>query len=326
METLDIDGVRFVRASVAAKQFGYTADYVGQLARAGKISAKQVGRVWYVEDGELNKHKTEHVRSNKEKTREALRVASAEANSHQIHHVLYTPHGGGMPEFRKRLMDAPVRYETDRAPISINVSKQEEAPRSENLPSVTQKEAEIPISHEPTAHLHILTNERESEPEVKEFKEEQEISLHPKSESRHEMRVATHEPPRSGVLEIEEIDPVEDVEPLNEAFIRLEDEAEPTQAAFLKRLKTYETVPAAQPVRKQLTAVPLRNVRLEGPSPLAFVLPVLILAALCFSISSVFLENVWVYSQGEGATRHPIYETSYGVRAVSAVAEGLMSH
>lgn len=48
MDTVVLDGVQYVKASVLAKKFRYTADYVGQLCRAKKIDARLVGRTWFV--------------------------------------------------------------------------------------------------------------------------------------------------------------------------------------------------------------------------------------------------------------------------------------
>lgn len=57
METIVLDGVDFVKASVAAKQFNYTSDYVGQLCRAKKVDARLVGRTWFVNPDSLINHK-----------------------------------------------------------------------------------------------------------------------------------------------------------------------------------------------------------------------------------------------------------------------------
>lgn len=58
MEVIVIDGVEYVKASIIAKRFKYTADYVGQLCRAGKVDAKLVGRTWYVAPDSLTGHKS----------------------------------------------------------------------------------------------------------------------------------------------------------------------------------------------------------------------------------------------------------------------------
>lgn len=58
METVTIDGVEYVRASVLAKAHKYTADYIGQLCRANKVDAHLVRRTWYVYPPSLEGHKS----------------------------------------------------------------------------------------------------------------------------------------------------------------------------------------------------------------------------------------------------------------------------
>ena len=53
------DGKQFISASRASKLTAYTQDYVGQLARSGKILSRQVGNRWYVEHEGILKHKKE---------------------------------------------------------------------------------------------------------------------------------------------------------------------------------------------------------------------------------------------------------------------------
>src|SRR3989338_4301218 len=53
------DGKEFISASRASKVTGYSQDYVGQLARPGKILARQVGIRWYVDRKALIQHKKE---------------------------------------------------------------------------------------------------------------------------------------------------------------------------------------------------------------------------------------------------------------------------
>ena len=57
--TLDVDGKKYVSAARAAKLTEYNQDYIGQLARAGKIPSKQVGSRWYIEQDALLIHKKE---------------------------------------------------------------------------------------------------------------------------------------------------------------------------------------------------------------------------------------------------------------------------
>ncbi|RJQ34746.1 hypothetical protein C4556_02015 [Candidatus Parcubacteria bacterium] len=53
------DGKEFISASRASKLSGYAQDYVGQLARSGKVLSRQVGTRWYVDREALLEHKKE---------------------------------------------------------------------------------------------------------------------------------------------------------------------------------------------------------------------------------------------------------------------------
>ena len=49
MDELQISGKRFISSRRLARDHGYTADYLGQLIRGGKVSGQKVGRAWYVD-------------------------------------------------------------------------------------------------------------------------------------------------------------------------------------------------------------------------------------------------------------------------------------
>ncbi|HVV15504.1 MAG TPA: hypothetical protein VHD55_03850 [Candidatus Paceibacterota bacterium] len=49
MDELEISGKRYISTRLAAKQYKYHADYIGQLIRAKKIVGQKVGRSWYVD-------------------------------------------------------------------------------------------------------------------------------------------------------------------------------------------------------------------------------------------------------------------------------------
>src|SRR3989344_3028185 len=59
-KVLTFEGEKYISAKEAAKTFGYTSDYVGQLCRAQKINARLVGRSWYVLEKDLSNHKNSH--------------------------------------------------------------------------------------------------------------------------------------------------------------------------------------------------------------------------------------------------------------------------
>lgn len=56
---VNFDGKEYVSAARAAKITSYNQDYIGQLARGGKILSRQIGNRWYVERNGLLTHKAE---------------------------------------------------------------------------------------------------------------------------------------------------------------------------------------------------------------------------------------------------------------------------
>ena len=83
MEVLVLDGRKYIKASKAANELGYTADYVGQLCRRGKVSAHLIGRSWYVDQDELSMHRREKKRMSRIKAREQAK-RSIEAHRKKI--------------------------------------------------------------------------------------------------------------------------------------------------------------------------------------------------------------------------------------------------
>ncbi len=57
LETIIVGGEEYISSARAAKLVGYTKDYVGQLARAGKVRATRVGRSWYITEESIRTHK-----------------------------------------------------------------------------------------------------------------------------------------------------------------------------------------------------------------------------------------------------------------------------
>jgi hypothetical protein len=56
MDEIELDGQAYISARRAAKENGYTADYIGQLIRCGKLQGRKVGRAWFVETASLNSY------------------------------------------------------------------------------------------------------------------------------------------------------------------------------------------------------------------------------------------------------------------------------
>jgi len=57
--SVSFDGKEFISASAAAKLSCYHQDYVGQLARSGKIASRQIGSRWFIERESLQNHRKE---------------------------------------------------------------------------------------------------------------------------------------------------------------------------------------------------------------------------------------------------------------------------
>lgn len=63
MDTVVIDEVTYTKASILAKKFRYTTDYIGQLCRTEKVTAQLVGRSWYVSEDSLENYSAKRIES-----------------------------------------------------------------------------------------------------------------------------------------------------------------------------------------------------------------------------------------------------------------------
>ena len=57
MDELIIGEKKYISSKQAAKVTGYAKDYIGQLCREGRVSARLVGRSWYVLESALHDHR-----------------------------------------------------------------------------------------------------------------------------------------------------------------------------------------------------------------------------------------------------------------------------
>src|SRR5690606_14933679 len=73
MEEISVNGEIYTKASILAKNFGYTADYIGQLCRSGQVKATLVGRSWYVNEDSVRQHRKGRYRSNAAKAKDHVR-------------------------------------------------------------------------------------------------------------------------------------------------------------------------------------------------------------------------------------------------------------
>ena len=123
---LNFEGKEYISASRASKLTGYNQDYVGQLARGGKIPSRQIGNRWYVDREALVGHKKEKDALLAAVQAEAVGLKQAtspeKAAFRQTEHVLSLPKVTYMTENRDLLPHIPEKKETVQYPVS-NVSE-----------------------------------------------------------------------------------------------------------------------------------------------------------------------------------------------------------
>lgn len=119
---ISFDGKDYISASRGSKLSGYNQDYIGQLARGGKILSRQVGNRWYVDRESLLAHKRE---------KDAL-LAAVQSESVGLARVLPTT----APDARSApVSEAPehhFRYYRDSREL-LPITKTEHAPSSAHM-------------------------------------------------------------------------------------------------------------------------------------------------------------------------------------------------
>ena len=302
METLEIDGITYQRVSSAARENGYTADYVGQLCRARKINAKLVGRTWYVEKEAIGGHKRSKVRSNASKTKESLiaelKVHSESNTSTPVSmHPLYAA-----PTHRQRLLATEVKYETDVDHL-IPALVPEKSPHTHQIR--VQKSIDVLSEEETPAEVPELPKE--------EIKWNGTIVVAPVEETEESL-------PEEGTVEIQEAVTDDNREAIEES----------EESVFVPEI--IETKVAAGRVADFLTVEEQADILGVTTKPIASRqvlyfsrLPVALatLVTCAFLATATFMQTVWVYESGT-PTRQPYMTTAYSVTSLSNLASSIM--
>ncbi len=167
MDTINYEGTVYTKASVLAKRFRYTSDYIGQLCRSGKIDSRLVGRSWYVNEAALIAHKESKykpIRGNEittdinisrtdypieEKVEVRPRLARVTAKMVQSQ-------PSSTKHFALRLASVPVRYEPDESELLpqpvVNKRIEPVVQKIDILPAEAKK-LRITITDKPTTRL-----------------------------------------------------------------------------------------------------------------------------------------------------------------------------
>jgi hypothetical protein len=112
MEILVLNGKTYVKASRAARDLGYTSDYVGQLCRGGHVDAHLVGRSWYVNMEELGTHRVEKKRLSRVKAREQAKRMLEERRREESNKT------------KNSYTNIKIRYETDPSDLIPPIEKE----------------------------------------------------------------------------------------------------------------------------------------------------------------------------------------------------------
>jgi hypothetical protein len=140
VDSIELDGKKYISSKSAAKLAGYTQDYVGQLARAGKILATRVGRSWYVEKNALFEHAGVEMESTEVLARKTLINQSQSVRTSHLSPLL-------QHEVRKPLHS--LRTATPSTSLKTWGSLKyldDDADLAPKMPERTSKETPIPIA------------------------------------------------------------------------------------------------------------------------------------------------------------------------------------
>ncbi len=103
--SLSFEGKEYISASRASKMTGYNQDYVGQLARAGKIPSRQIGNRWYVDREALIAHKAEKDALLAAVQSEAVGLKAAVAQAKPVQAPIERPHMAPQMTYKQESAD-----------------------------------------------------------------------------------------------------------------------------------------------------------------------------------------------------------------------------
>lgn len=164
MEYLTLGEKTFVKANKIASDLGYTADYIGQLCRAGKVEAKLVGRTWYVEESSIKQHRKNRYRSVKAVAKKELRRSVA--GNDEEHNVPLRKLTNSEPRYshHRQVTVLTPRYSTDDAEL-LPVVRKGNTPPSETAP----KKGKVAVDLADSTALNIRSEKQETEFEAGEL-------------------------------------------------------------------------------------------------------------------------------------------------------------
>lgn len=157
MEELVFEGKTYISSKRAAAVTGYAKDYVGQLAREGRIEARLVGRSWYVYEPSITKHRFDAAREKEEGHKnEEIQKTSEEIDKKDIDSSWETPTykpetveeietawrqwftDSTQGSIKKYVEDVPLKEDVEVEPVPLTIIREKEA-EVESPPEAAQE-------------------------------------------------------------------------------------------------------------------------------------------------------------------------------------------
>ncbi len=282
MEVLTLQGKQYVKASKAAADLGYAKDYVGQLCRSGAVDAHLVGRTWYVNVDTLGTHRIEKKRNARVKAREYAKKSIEESkklavktntNTSQNIDIRYESDPESLiPKVKKVTVVSTVKHkvsadEVDDGPQYEVLNPNEKILMSGDL-VVHDAEAE-PVLTDVTYLTPSINRKRRSE----KHEVPDEISITEEISEEEE----------ENIDEIQEETPVPVHMSFSERLAEMDQEKVPEETHPEPAVQFFE-----EPVASE--RLPLKK------GQVVFVYMLLLLSIV--SASSLFIENIFEYSEG----------------------------
>ncbi len=133
MDELEISGKRYISTRLAAKQYKYHADYIGQLIRGKKIVGQKVGRSWYV-DAEFLDGYLKNPKAAEEQPKKMLSVTPVvHAEKEEIEEEAAAPAEEQTPEEAEEEKPEPVAEKEEEA-----VKEETEEAAEESAPVIVE--------------------------------------------------------------------------------------------------------------------------------------------------------------------------------------------
>jgi len=163
MDSVVLNGVTYVKASVAAKALRYTSDYVGQLCRSKKVDARLVGRTWFVNLDSVKEYKKNKYKSDLE-TESSSSDKASEIKTHRgIKRLVdnskvakWTSESDNKDKYTRKLQ---VAYDVDsESLLPTLISKTTRLPKIVRVELVGAKKIKVPFNTNK-----LITSETEKE-------------------------------------------------------------------------------------------------------------------------------------------------------------------